>query len=124
MTFFFDRNVGTRVPRALALLGLPVEFHQDHFEQAAPDDQWLGSVGTKGWIVVGHDHKLHRRTNELQAIAQHNVGCFYLAGANATRWDKVRLIAKAYDKIVSIASSEPRPFVYRVLRDGRITRVL
>jgi PIN like domain len=122
---FFDRNVGTAVPRALKQLKLPVrvENHESHFNKEAPDDEWLAAVGSREWFVIGHDHMLHRRANELQAIRQYSVGVFYLWGANATRWEKMRVFARAYDRIVAAAEGTPRPFVIRVLKNGRLIPV-
>ena len=47
MILFFDRNVGTVVPKALKALNLPipVEYHDDLFPINTPDDQWLAQVG-------------------------------------------------------------------------------
>ena len=95
MTLFFDRSVGIAVPKALQLLRLvtPIEYHQDHFAQDALDDTWLPQVGAKGRTVIGHDHSYHLRSNELAALVQYNIGCFYLWGSEATRWDKMRCFA-------------------------------
>lgn len=123
MTFFFDRNIGKKVPQALKVLGLPVEWHDSHFAQDCPDDQWMPAVAENGWTVIGHDHKFHARSAELWAIKQHRLGCFYLWGAQMPRWDKVRVFARAYDKIVGVMKNEVGPFVYRVDRRGVVRRV-
>jgi hypothetical protein len=49
---------------------------------------------------------------------------FYLWGANAKRWDKVRLFAKVYDKIVAVIQSQRPPFIYRVHKSGAFEKVL
>ena len=125
MIFFFDRSVGTSIPRALGLLRLPVqvEYHEIHFPPSEQDDRWLPLVGSWGWIVIGQDYKYHLMPNELTAAKQYEVGCFYLWGAEATRWETMRVFAKAYDKIADAATNTPRPFVYRVWRDSRLTQV-
>lgn len=123
MTFFFDRNVGKRVPQALRMLGLAVEWHDNHFPQNCQDDQWMPRVAENGWTVVGHDHQFHVRKPELWAIRQYGLGCFYLWGAQMPRWDKVRLFARAYDKIVRVMNTERPPFVYRVDRRGVLRRI-
>lgn len=124
MTLFFDRNVGTAVPRALRLLGLSVEHHDDHFEPKTQDDQWMAAVGQVGWTVIGHDRKFHEIDVELQAIHHHRLGVFYLWGANAKKWDKMRLFAKVYDKITAVIRSEPRPFIYRVYKSGAFKKIV
>jgi hypothetical protein len=92
----------------LRLLGLTVEFQHDKkspFPATTPDDKWLSEVGRRGWLVFSHDRKFHLLPAELSAIKQHDVGCFYLWGANAKTWDKARVFARAFDSIVEIAAS-------------------
>ncbi len=72
--------------------------------------------------MVGHDSKYHLKPNELHALRLYNVGCFYLWGAEASRWEKMRLFARAYDRIVAAAEYN-KPFVYRVLKDSRLVPV-
>ena len=52
---------------------------------------------------------------------------FYLWGAEASRWEKMRLFAKAYDRIIAAVAAADiagsRPFIYRVDRRGTLKRV-
>jgi len=125
MILFFDRSMGTSIPKALALLKPPVEvvYHEQRFRPDEEDDQWLPEVGSWGWVVIGHDYKYHRMPNELAALKQYQVGCFYLWGAEAKKWDTMRLFARAFDRIVDAAEITPRPFVYRVEKGGRLIPV-
>lgn len=125
MTFFFDRSIGVSIPKALRLLKLPVgiEFHQEHFPPDEHDDIWLNLVGTWGWLVVSQDYSFHLRETELEAIKQHDMGCFYLWGADAGRWATMRVFAKAYDKIVTTSGVAIRPFVYDVWKSGALHEV-
>lgn len=127
MILFFDRSIGTRIPKALRLLnpssGIEIHFHDQHFKKDAPDDQWLPYVGSRGWIVVGFDYRLHINASELAALRQYDVGCFYLWGANDPRWEAFRVFARAFDRIVERAIETPRPFVYRVERSSRLQSV-
>lgn len=118
MTFFFDRDVGVALPKALLTLHVPVCYHQQHFPMDCDDDVWLPIIGHNGWTLVGHDKQHHLMPNELYAIKQYNVGCFYLWGANATRWEKMRCFARAYDRIVKAIATTPRPFIYLVTPNG------
>ena len=125
-TLFFDRSVGTTIPRTLRRLQVPVgiEWHQQHFDSDAPDDLWLPEVGTRGWVVLGFDWSYHLNQAELAAIRQHNVGVFYLWGAEARTWERMFCFARAYDRIVDLAASEAGPFIFRVRRTGSLTREL
>ncbi len=136
MVFFFDRNIGKSIPKALKLVKLfvpavatshderaEVELHQDHFGQETPDDEWLAEVGERGWIVVGFDYKYHRMQQELAALKQYHIACFYLWGASARSWEALRAFARGYDRIVEAARSTPRPFVYRIEKTGLLTSI-
>ena len=122
---FFDRDVGIALPRALDILKLPthVEYHQHHFPIDAQDDAWMPSVGIRGWTLIGHDSRHHREAAEFAAIRQYNMGCFYLWGAEALRWEKMRCFLRSYERILEAADSTPRPFIYRVTEKGRLTAV-
>ena len=117
MILFFDRNTGSRLPRALNLLGVPVEYHAKHFRHDTPDDVWLPKAGQEQWTVVTHDRNFIFNESEMRAIADHRVGCLVFAGGGNERWTKVRLLARAWDRIMTLVSSETPPYIWAV--DGR-----
>lgn len=80
--------------------------------------------GGRGWIVLTHDKKFNDRANERNAVMQHQVGVFVLWGADQTRRERVRFIAKVWDKLIDRAGSEHRPFIWSFSRTGRATRVI
>lgn len=123
MILFFDRNVGNRLPKLLTELGIPVEvkYHQQCFAMDTPDDVWLAEIGRKGWILVGHDSKFQRMPNELAAIIQHQVGCFYLSGSRATLWNKLRMFCIGFEKLVKVAEATEKPFIFTV-EETRLVR--
>ena len=125
MIFFFDKTIGVTIPKVLMRLSLPVgiEYHETHFNTDEKDDDWLPIVGKWEWFVIGHDEKYHKRENELFALKQYHIGCFYLWGANAPKWEKMRVFARAYDKIVTVAANAARPFVYEVDSGGRLKSI-
>ena len=115
--------MGKAIPEALRLMRPPVgiHYHQEYFDEAAPDDGWLPTVGAAGWIVIGQDYNYHKREHEAAALRQYEMGCFYIWGAEARRWDTMRLFARAYDRIVSAAETSTRPFLYFIQKDGRLS---
>jgi hypothetical protein len=140
LTFYFDRNFGNRLPNALASLQLNVVHHHSRkadlgmpcrgrkellFADSVKDDHWLEFVGRKSWIAFSHDEKFHKPGYEVElaAIKQFKVGCFYLWGANAVCREKALCFLKAYDKIVELVASTPRPFIYRIDLNGLISKV-
>lgn len=127
MILFFDRNVGTVVPKILQWKNLrfpiQVEYHQQHFPIDEKDDVWLSTVGQWGWTVIGHDSSFHLRPTELSAIKQFQIGCFYLWGSEATRWEKLRCFSRAYDRIVQAEANTHKPFIFTITPTGLLHEV-
>ena len=137
---YFDRNVGRCVPEALRLLGLDVIHHNTPrsflglknlgkqrtlFADKERDDVWLEYVGTQGWIVFTQDRKFHKEgfENEMSAIKQFNVGCFYIWGAEATRWEKMKALCRGLDAMLVAASLTTKPFIFDVNRHGKLKSI-
>lgn len=117
--------MGKRLPEAIQQAKPPfgVEWHhnpKNRFEHDTEDDAWLNVVGPKNWIVCSHDQKWHDELVNREAIKQHRVGCFYIWGAQSTTWEKLRCFVRASPRIVQLASSTPKPFIFKVDLRGRI----
>lgn len=78
-------------------------------------------VGGYGWFVVGQDYSYHLHRSELAAIKDYDVGCFYLPGAQASRWEIMRYFARCYDGLIERAETTERPFIYRISKTNRFT---
>lgn len=96
---------------------------KNRFPPETPDDEWLSVVGAKGWIAFSHDRKWHHEQPVLSAIKQHKIGCFYLWGAECLTWDKLCFFVQHWQKIVELAQSTPKPFVYYVNKRGQFEKV-
>ena len=124
MIFFFDRNFGRSLPRAMAELGSDVRSLYDEFPVKTDDDVWLAHVGPMNWVVITHDKKFASRQNELQALIDANVRCFVLPAAEEDKWTKARAFAVAWEHIVAVYNSETSPYVWRLTSlKGRWIRV-
>ena len=125
VTLFFDRDVGTGLPRALRELKLPtpVEYHQQHFSINPQDDDWMSEFGSREWMLVGYDSRHHLRPAELSAVKQYRMACFYLWGSEARRWEKALCFPRAYQAILHADEHTARPYIFRVLRTGRLRAV-
>lgn len=112
--------MGKRIPQAFARLGLDAIAHDDLFDQATPDDQWLAAVGEQGWIVITKDDRIRFNEAERAALIAHNVGCFVLAKRNASSWQMAQNLMRVWDTIAQLAESAPKPFLYAVHADGTV----
>ncbi|MFI4939202.1 MAG: hypothetical protein ACHP7O_02470 [Burkholderiales bacterium] len=144
LVFYFDRNAGKRLPEALKLLqidGVKTVIHhhsekrsigmsarkrdEQLFKPEEKDDKWLEVVGKNGWIVFSQDRKFHKPgyENEMFAVRQFNVGCFYLWGGSASCADKALVFLKARKKIVDAASKTKKPFIFEITKTGNLLRI-
>jgi hypothetical protein len=128
MIVFFDRDVGTSLPKALIELHFDKQFNELHYHQQlfamdSPDDVWLPQIGQLGWTVFGHDSRHHAKESEISAIKQYNIGCFYLWGSESKRWEKMQCFARAYQRIVEAEQTTPKPFIFLVGKTGALTEI-
>ena len=143
LIFFFDVNIGKRLPEALSLLrpknvykifhhntdrklaGLKVETHRTIFKEGERDDVWLSFVGNKRWIVFTQDEKFHKPgyEHELSAIKQFEIGCFYIWGASAPLTEQALVFLKALDSIIEVIKTTPKPFIYKISKSGKLTQI-
>ena len=143
LIFYFDVNVGKRLPEAFfllrpkkvtnvyhhntsrKLLGLPVGKHKSLFRDGEFDDVWLSYVGAKNWIVFTQDEKFHKAgyENELSAIKQFNIGCFYMWGACALPCEKAHVLFKAKNDVIKAIETTPRPFIYKITKQGKLVAI-
>lgn len=135
-TLYFDRSLGKALPEALRLLQVPNVIHHHSapeiaglhrrrghnglFVDNAPDDEWLSFAGQRGWIAFSQDYSMHREAAPLAAIRQNNTKVFYLWGAEASRWAKMRSFADAFDRIIAEAAAANGPFVRRISKAGKV----
>lgn len=97
----------------------PQRGHRGLFAADEKDHVLLEFCGKRAWIVVSQDHRYHLEENIRDAINQHRVGVFYLWGANATKWETFRVLSQAFPKLISLANSTQRPFIYKIGANAR-----
>ena len=51
------------------------------------------------------------------------MGCFYIWGGQALRWEKMRCFLNAYDRIAEAIAITRKPFIYRVNRFSKLEPV-
>ena len=124
MIIFFDKNIGTAIPKALQLLKPPfgIEYHEKHFAYNEEDDKWLPTVGRNKWFIVGHD-RYDKSQSELYAIKKYKIGYFRLWGAKAPKWEKIKVFFRACEYIIEATKSTARPFGYSVKKRGNLKRI-
>jgi predicted nuclease of predicted toxin-antitoxin system len=118
--FFIDWCLGKTVAYALREVGAQVEHHSNHFDQNAPDTEWLLVAGDRGWVVLTKDQAIGSNGLELRAIASANVKVFSLASGNLTRQQMADLFVAVLEKLERFTQGNQAPFIAKIYKDGRV----
>lgn len=120
--FLTDRNLGKRFPGILVEAGLIVEAHDDHFEQAAQDDEILELVADRGWVLLTADARMRYVPAEKQAVIRFRARVIHLKVSG--RW-KIDVLANTFaaniHRVELFLSKHQAPLfaVFRVRPNGK-----
>ena len=122
--FFCDRNLGKRVPAALAERGWPIERHDDHFAQTTPDETILRTIAERGWVFLTQDKKIRTRGPERRILLDRGVRTVSIAStANLSAAATIETLIAAERAILAAVEEEPPPFILAVYKDGSLRRL-
>lgn len=124
MILYSDEDVGTRVPKALKLVGLKVVSAVSKGAVSEPDIQWLERVGKKGWLGLSCNKNILNVPEERDAIINNNVGIVFVTSGNLHPKDKLLLILRKWQWMETLNEIENRPFAYYLYATGRTRKVL
>ena len=88
-----------------------------------PDDEWMGVVGPRRWVVLSQDRRFHIEDVEKEAVLQHGIKCFYFPCASDTTWVSMGYFMRYHDKMVEIAERTAAPFVFDLQKNGQLLEV-
>ena len=122
--FFCDRNLGKRVPAALADRGWNVERHDDHFGQDTADDVILREVALRGWVFLTQDKKIRTRGPERRILLDHGVRTISIAStANLSADATIETLLAAEEAIFATVESQAAPYILAVYKNGSVRRL-
>lgn len=96
--------------------GARVELHDDYFDRATEDAEWIAEVGRRGWIILTKDQRIRRRPLERAAVKVARVRMFALTSGNLSGPAMAEVFSQHLQKMARIAVSEPAPFIALVSR--------
>jgi PIN like domain len=122
--FLCDRNLGKRVPTALAENGWEIERHDDHFDHNTSDDVILRTIAERGWIFLTQDKKIRTRGPERRILLDYGVRTVSVAStANLSATATVETLLAAAAKLFRAIRAEAGPFIIAIYKDGSIRRL-
>jgi hypothetical protein len=124
LILYCDEDVGTRVPRALKLVGLQVVFAVGRGAVSEPDIQWLERAGKKGWLGLSCNKNILDVPAEKDAITNNGVGIVFVTSGNMHPKDKLLLVLQKWKWLEEIDSGVLKPFAFYLYPSGRTRKVL
>jgi hypothetical protein len=128
--FFFDRDIGTAVPRALQIVRQAyddVRYHDELFDPATDDVEWIRDVGQRGWVVITRNKKIGTNPAEVSAVRSANLRCFCLMQSRRfqlDRWRTLERVVKSWEDMQAELQVRPAPFFVGIRGDGSFKVIL
>jgi predicted nuclease of predicted toxin-antitoxin system len=126
LILLLDENLsGRSIIEGLTSCGIPVKPQTDLMERGVPDEEVLRVLSQySDCFLLTKDSDFHKKPMIKEALIQHGVGAFVItAHKGKTAAELVALINKAWRRIQKFAEKHRRPFVVKILADGRIEEV-
>jgi predicted nuclease of predicted toxin-antitoxin system len=123
LILLLDENLsGHRIVEGLTALGIPVKPQTDIMARGIPDEEVLKALAQHpDCYLLTKDSDFHKKPMIKHALIEHGVGAFVItAHKNKTAGDLSALIGKAWHRIQRFAEKHDRPFVAKILADGRV----
>ncbi len=112
--FLDETNSGPSIAQPLRDAGFEVVCIQDVFPLGTNDEDWIGYVADKGWIILTKDRAQDMNDLELLLLYKHSAKKYLITGKNLKGSEIAERIISHYDKTVRTFNSQPAPFVYSI----------
>jgi hypothetical protein len=136
MIIYVDENMSPYLAKGLNLLQLPenkklkdpieIRTINDDFGKSAQDEDWIPEAGKKGACIITQDYNIKRIRHQQELCNKFNLGMFYFKPPSKkgySYWDIVKLLIKTWQEISKIASTEIKPFAYKISAKGKIEKI-
>jgi hypothetical protein len=121
---YLDESIYSGILRdALTAKGVSLRLPGIDVPRGTADEVWLKLAGKNGWIVLMRDQRVRHRPLEIDALRSARVGAFVLAAGQATAQATADVVTSRLIKLVNIATSEPRPFLYVLGLSGSLRKL-
>lgn len=87
------------------------------------DEEWLAVIGEKRWLALMRDQNIRRRALERRALVAAGVGAFVCTAGEATAVEVRVAVTALLQKMLNVAVSESRPFIFTFGLGGRLRQI-
>jgi hypothetical protein len=123
LTLLLDENLsGRSIIEGLRAVGIPVKAQTDLMDRGIPDEEVLRILAEHpDCFLLTKDSDFHKKPMIKQALVAHGVGAFVItAHKGKTAPELIELIRHAWNRVQKFAEKHKRPFVAKILADGRV----
>lgn len=124
MILFCDEDIGSRVPKALQLVGLNVIPSVQQGWLGKKDRVWLPEVGRNGWLAFSCNKRMLRVPEERDIIIREKVGIVFLTSGEERLPNTLRLLLNKWSWLEHIDQAVPRPFAFFLYPNGQVRKKL
>lgn len=121
-----DENLsGKIILNGLRDVQVSVKPQTDFIQQGAKDAAVFEALAPhRDCYLLTKDSKFHRKPAEKAALIEHRIGAFVITSQkNKTGPELVVLISRAWPRIERFARKNRRPFIAKILAEGRIEKI-
>lgn len=122
--FYLDESIYSRsLVEGMREAGASVVTPFEAGLSGSTDEKWLAAIGEKHWLALMRDQNIRRRALERRALIAAGVGAFVCTAGEATAVEVRQTVTSLLHKMVNIAVSEPRPFIYTFSLGARLRQI-
>ncbi|MBE9470424.1 MAG: hypothetical protein KAX23_04840 [Dehalococcoidia bacterium] len=116
-----DEDIGTRIPRALTLVGCEARSLRELGWGGWLDVKWLALAGEKQWLVFSCNKKILKVPDEREAIIRGKVGIVFLTSGEENIARVLKLLLAKWEILELLWDTTERPFARFLSLHGRLT---
>jgi hypothetical protein len=123
IVLMLDENLsGHSIVSGLIEQGVPVKAQTELMDRGVPDEELLSLLaGKRNVYLITKDRDFRYKPTVKKALTKAKVGAFVItATKNKSGSQLVEIIHSAWPRILNFIESHHRPFVAKIMGDGRI----
>jgi hypothetical protein len=123
LILLLDENLsGHRIIEGLTAHGVPVRPQTSIMKRGIPDEEVLSVLEHHpDLFLLSKDSDFHKKPVIKEAVIRHGIGAFVItAHKGKTAAELVELICISWNRMERFARNHDRPFVAKILADGRV----
>lgn len=123
LILLLDENLsGHRISEGLKAEGIPARLQTEIMGRGVSDEEVLKTLSEfPEYFLISKDSDFHKKPMVKTALIRHGIGAFVITSHKGKTADVlVKIIVRAWPRIQKYVNHHPRPFVAKIMVDGRV----